>query len=304
MNKNIFRFIIVAIFIISIVGCTSQQKQPEKIKITTSTWVGYAPLLYAYENGELDKLNIELVVTNSLQSSVLMYEKNNYDGICSTQKELQHLNQKQKDDLQKLIPIAIFNRSYGGDVILSNISKEELYDKDYKVIDIFMETNSVNEILFEGFKNLKNWKSKFNIHNINQYNIANLKCDLKKDNPTIIITYEPYATKLKQKGYKLIESTKNDKLLIFDFLNIKNGILNKKEIEQLQIIINRSIEKLIQDPKHFYHDIQSYYQDISYEEFNSSLEEIQLFSKKRKEKMIRLIKTQKVSADTIYIKGQ
>jgi len=288
------------------VACDSKNKEEktvQKIKVVTSNWIGYAPLLYAYEKGELEQLNIELVVTNSLQSSILMYEKNSYDGICSTQKEIEYINNKYQKNIQ-INPIAIFNRSYGGDVILASTSKDILYSKKYEQIDIYLEKDGVNEILFEGFKKLKNWKVDFNVYNMNQYNIAKLELDSSKKIPKVLITYEPYATKLKQKGFHLIESTKNNKLLVFDFLSIKEGTLEKKEINRLQKIVNNSIEKLQSNPKEFYHEIKIYFEDVSYTEFHQSLNEIQLFTNKRKNNMVRLIKKEEVFSNIQYLEEQ
>lgn len=288
------------------VACDSKNKEEktvQKIKVVTSNWIGYAPLLYAYEKGELEQLNIELVVTNSLQSSILMYEKNSFDGICSTQKEIEYINNKYQKNKQ-INPIAIFNRSYGGDVILASTSKDILYSKKYEQIDIYLEKDGVNEILFEGFKKLKNWKVDFNVYNMNQYNIAKLELDSSKKIPKVLITYEPYATKLKQKGFHLIESTKNNKLLVFDFLSIKEGTLEKKEINRLQKIVNNSIEKLQSNPKEFYHEIKIYFEDVSYTEFQQSLNEIQLFTNKRKNNMVRLIKKEEVFSNIQYLEEQ
>lgn len=296
-----FLLLVVFLSIFSITGCSSDKnKRDGKIKIVASNWIGFTPLLYAYEKGKLEALNVEVIVTNSLQSSLIMYEKNNYDGICSTQKELTYLNQNNKDHL----PVIVFDRSYGGDVILSNIPKEELYKNKCKKVDVFLEKNSVNEILFEVFKKLKNWSADFSIIDINQYNISRFEFESNTKVPKLIITYEPHASKLKQKGFYLIESTKNDKFLVFDFLSVKKGSLKKDEIYELQKIVNDSILKLKQDPKSFYETVKIYFGDTSYDEFISSLDQIQFFDRDRKGYMIDLIQKEKVLKKIEYIKEQ
>lgn len=301
MVNKIFKTIIFLLIIFLIGSCISHHEETKKIKIVTSNWIGYAPILYAYEKGELDDLNTELIVSTSLQSSVLMYEKNKYDGICSTKQEIDHINNTEQKNLH-LTPIVIFNRSYGGDVILSDIPKEKLYNDTFKQINVFLEKGSVNEVLFDNFKKMTNLDIKYNIHYINQYNITDLQCDSLT--PKLIITYEPYATKLKEKGFHIIDSTKNDKLLVFDFLSTKEGVFNKSEIKQLQTIINNAILELQNNPKKFFETVKVYFSNISYKEFISSLDEIQLFTKERKEEFLSLIKKENICKKIDFLKEQ
>jgi len=199
-------------------GCIGEKKEVKKNKIVTSNWIGYAPILYAYEIGDLEKLNIELIVSSSLQSSVLMYKKNKLDGICSTKIEIDYINQSENKSLH-ITPISIFNRSYGGDVIF-------------------------------------------------------------------------------------IESTKNDKILVFDFLSVNNNSFTKTQIKKLQNIINKSINTLQNNPKKVFESIKFYYDDITYEEFNTLLTEIKLFSKERKDIFLSLIKKEKICNKQNYLKEQ
>ena len=49
--------------VLSFSSCVEDNK---KIKITTSTWIGYAPLFYAKEKNWLEPLNIKLLNVVSL----------------------------------------------------------------------------------------------------------------------------------------------------------------------------------------------------------------------------------------------
>lgn len=299
VNKFLKDYLIVFIVLL-LSGCTTQNQKPLGVNIVVSNWVGYAPLLYSYEKGDLAKLNIDITVTSSLQTSVLMYEKNRFDGICTTQAELKYLNDKNKESLT---PIVVFNRSYGGDVILSNISPQELYGKKHEKINVFLEKNSVNEVVFNAFLKTKPLDTQYLIHYVDQYNITNINCS-DTLYPKMLVTYEPYASKLKEKGFYLIESTKNDHILIFDFLSIKENSLNQSQIKQLQKILNGSIEKLQTNPKEVYDTVKFYFDEVSYEDFKSSIDEIQLFSKETKTKFLSLIDKEKVYDEVNYLKEQ
>lgn len=302
MKRSLLQIIVTLVLFTLFLGCTKPKENDKTIKIVLSNWVGYAPLIYAYENGDLKNLNIEIIVTTSLQSSVLMYQKNSLDGICSTKKEIEYINEN-IDKKYNLIPISIFDRSYGGDVILSDTPKEELFKNKYPKINVFLEKNSINEVVFDKFKDMTKWDTKYFIHNINQYNLIELNCN-NNIIPKLLISYEPYASKLKQKGFHLIESTKNDKLLVFDFLSIKNNTFKKDQIKELQSIINDSILLLQTDPKTIYKEVKFYYDDISFEEFKNALQTIQLFSKKNKNKFLSLIQQQNLCNNTKYLKEQ
>lgn len=301
--KNKKQIVIIFLTVLALMGCTCKKTDTNKLRVVVSNWVGYSPLIYAYEKGDLDELNMELIVSTSLQASLLMYKKNRYEGICSTQKELNYLNQN-KEKSSHLIPVAVFNRSYGGDVILSNIPKKQLYGKAYKKADVFLEKESISEVLFNDFKKMTRWDTSFNIHYINQYNVTDLNYDIDKNIPKLVVTYEPYATKLRKKGLYLIESTKNDHLLVFDFLSIKRGSLSEEQIKKLQKTINRSIMKLKNNPEEFFDTVKVYFEDVTFDEFKSSLNEIQLFSEQRKNKFLSLIQNGKALDKTDYIKEQ
>lgn len=303
MSNRYIKVLILIFISFLFTSCSTTKDETKKIKIVTSNWIGYAPLLYAYEKGKLDSLNIELIVTNSLQFSAQMFMKNDYDGLCSTQVEYQQVNKKYKKS-QHIYPIAIFNRSYGGDVILSSISKDEYYSNSYKNIDVYMEEGGVNEILFKSLKNLKEENTNFNRININQYNLSNLKLNKTNENIKMIITYEPHASKLKNSGFKVIESTKSDKLLVFDFLSLKEGLLSKKEINILQNIINESIDKFKNNPKEIFDTVGFYFDGLTYDDFSSSIGQIQLFNKDRKINFIKLIEDKKIIEHTKYLKEQ
>jgi NitT/TauT family transport system substrate-binding protein len=294
MHKTgVLTFVFALCCILLFAGCSQKDTNRTK-KIVVSNWIGYMPLLYGYEKGSFDKLGIELIITNSLQTSLQIMEKNKYDGIALTQREYDIINSDKTKRVQ-LIPIALLDRSYGGDAILSNIPKEYLFKNNYNSIKVFLEKESINVLLFEGFKKLKDWgKTKFILQNMNQSNILQLPYISDMADPEIIITYEPYLSQLKKKGLHLIESTKNDKILVFDFLAVRENLFTKKEIIRIQNILYDAVKTLQSDTKEFYQTVKVYLGDMSYEEFRSSLNEMIFVSKENLDSMIKLILKEKI----------
>ena len=141
-------FLILSIFLLT--SCSIQNE--EKLKISTTTWIGYTPLYYAKEKGWLEPLNIKLLNVVSLSENMYLYKAGNSDAYVGTQYEY---NVLKKDNL---IPIIMFDKSNGGDIVMSNYSVNDLLKTDSK-IDVYLEMDSINSIVFDDF--------------IKQYNLSN-----------------------------------------------------------------------------------------------------------------------------------
>jgi len=101
-------------------SCSSEKQ--EKLEISTTTWIGYSPLFYAKEKVWLKPLNIKLMHVSSLSENMYLYQAGNADAYVGTQYEYNMLIKKEPS----LIPVMLFDRSNGGDVVMSNLSIEEL----------------------------------------------------------------------------------------------------------------------------------------------------------------------------------
>ncbi len=104
---------ILAILIFS--SCSEAEKKPPLV-LSTDTWVGAAPLYYAHSMGWLEEANIQMLQTDSIDENLEHYNSGAADIITGTAHEYRRLKTSHPD----LIPIIIYDRSYGGDVILSN----------------------------------------------------------------------------------------------------------------------------------------------------------------------------------------
>ena len=263
------KFVFLLFVVLSFSSCVEDNK---KIKITTSTWIGYAPLFYAKEKNWLEPLNIKLLNVVSLSENMYIYKAGNADAFVGTQYEYNFLLQEDKT----LIPIIIFDKSNGGDMILSNLTLDEL-SKTNKDIDAYLEIDSLNSILLNDFIRSNNLQDKkINYINEDQSNISRLKAN-EINNPTIIVTYTPYNNILEKNYFRELSSTKkSDDLLIIDGMYVKKDFYyeNKETFVKLKKLVDDSIINLQNNPKEFYNTVKPYLTNISYEEFLSSLNDI------------------------------
>lgn len=263
------KFVFLLFVVLSFSSCVEDNK---KIKITTSTWIGYAPLFYAKEKNWLEPLNIKLLNVVSLSENMYLYKAGNADAFVGTQYEYNFLLQEDKT----LIPIMIFDKSNGGDMILSNLTLDEL-SKTNKDIDAYLEIDSLNSILLNDFIRSNNLQDKkINYINEDQSNISRLKAN-EINNPTIIVTYTPYNNILEKNYFRELSSTKkSDDLLIIDGMYVKKDFYyeNKETFVKLKKLVDDSIINLQNNPKEFYNTVKPYLTNISYEEFLSSLNDI------------------------------
>ena len=267
MIKNFIFLIFIILFFNS-----CEFNNNKKIKISITTWIGYTPLLYAKEKDWLDPLNIRLVNVVSLSENVNIYKSGNSDAYVGTQYEYKLLHEQNKN----LIPIMIFNKSNGGDAILSNLSIYKLIKSD-EVIDAYLEIDSVNSMLLEDFLKSNNLQNRIiNYINEDQSNISRLNA---KDtlNPTIITTYIPYNKILENNSFIELSSTKNNSnLLVIDAMYTTQDFYykNKETFIELKKLVDKAIENLKNNPKEFYETVSPYLVNTSYEDFISSIDTI------------------------------
>lgn len=249
----------------------------KKIKISTTTWIGYTPLFYAKEKKWLEPLDIKLLNVVSLSENMYLYKAGNSHVYVGTQYEYNSLYKEDKT----LTPIMIFDKSNGGDVILSNLSIEQL-SKTNKTIDVYLEIDSINSIILDDFLKSNHLENrKINYINDDQLNISRLKA-VDMENPTIIVTYVPYNNILENNSFVELTSTRNnDNLLVIDAMYTKENFYyeNKETFIKLKKLIDKAIINLQNNPQEFYETVKPYLIDTNYEEFLASLNDIIWFNK-------------------------
>lgn len=270
MGSNNFMYKVFFIFFLTLFLASCSTQTEKQLKISATTWIGYTPLFYAKAKGWLEPLNIKLINVSSLSENMSVYKAKKSDIYVGTQYEFNHLQDT------SIVPIFMFDRSNGGDIVMSNYSIQELQDTN-KPIDAYLEIDSINSTLLEDFLARYRLTEK-KIHYINKDQTLIAALTTKKiRNPSLLITYIPYNIKLEKNGFKEIASTKNNlNLLVIDAMFTSKKVLsnNKARLLKLKEIINTSITNLQKDPKEFHLSIKPYLLNVSYEEFKDHLNDI------------------------------
>jgi NitT/TauT family transport system substrate-binding protein len=258
------------VLILSLTSCSSNE--PERLKISATTWIGYTPLFYAKEKGWLKPLNIKLLNVSSLSENMYLYEAGNSDAYVGTQYEYSLLVKKDPT----LMPIMMFDRSYGGDIVMSNTTIEALQNSN-DMIDAYLELDSINITILKDFIRQHGLKQeRINYINMDQAHISILQAKaMKRD--TLIVTYIPYDTDLKEDGFMEVASTKESlDLLVVDalFTTEKTFQNHREQFLALNTLVQKALFALEHDPKEFYEAIKPYILELSYEDFRASLSDI------------------------------
>jgi NitT/TauT family transport system substrate-binding protein len=285
MLKNLkVILMIIMIALAGLTGCSSQPEPP--IKLIANSWIGYSPLFYAKEKGWLKPLNIELSTVVSLGESIMTYKTGHFNGLAGTQYEFAKL-QKQNANL---VPIIMFDRSNGGDMVMSNLSINSL-KKTTESVDVYLEINSINSAVFKDFIKAHELENKtFNF--INKDPLKTL-AQIKQSpitQPLIIVTYSPYNFELSKHGLNIIASTKNiEDILVVDALYVKKSCLteHKAHFIKLKQLINQAIQDLHTNPRDYYEKVKPYLENSSYEEFSASLNQIEWLNSELSEPLIK-----------------
>lgn len=254
----------------TIIACSPQQKPP--LKIVTNSWIGYAPLYYARQKGLLKPLNINLVNVVSLGESRQLYETGLAMAFTGTQYE--YFQSYKKD--RALMPVMMFDRSNGGDMVLANRDLQALKNTD-KTLQAYLEMDSVNRVLLKDFLTQNGLAGKrIHYNNMDQARISTLHSQ-PGDAPMIIVTYIPYNQTLLKQGFQELASTRNNQnLLIVDALYTSQQVFkqHKQQFIDLKKIVDVSIAAIDKDPKDFYQTVKSFIDNPGYQTFLSGLKDI------------------------------
>jgi NitT/TauT family transport system substrate-binding protein len=268
--------------ILTLGGCSSK---PEPLKLIANAWIGYSPLFYAKEMGWLDDHNIHLSTVVSLGESMHIYESARMDAFTGTQYEFNQL--QQKDPF--LTPVIMFNRSNGGDMVMSSHSLETLKAAT-QPIDVYLEINSVNYLVFRDFIQFYQLQNQpFNFINHDQLKIQAILQNQTQRPPSLVVTYVPYNHQLEKLGFKTLSSTADHSaLLVVDALYTSESTLNRQmeQFKALKQLVDRAIADLHKDPRSYYEKVSPYLENNSFEEFQTGLESIEWLNQDLSDKLL------------------
>ncbi|MFK5881215.1 MAG: ABC transporter substrate-binding protein [Sulfurospirillum sp.] len=278
--------IFLIISVVLLFGGCFDNTQKKELKISTNSWIGYAPLFYASKKGYLKDLDIKLVINVSLAESADVYSIGKADMVTTTQHEYYSIKNTQND----IVPLILIDRSYGGDMILSNVDINTL--KKANKIYAYLEIDSINsEILKDFIKNNSIDENKMEFINQDQAKMQDIKNS--KNRAIVIVTYSPYDVFLKKKSFKEVISTRDmDSIIVIDALCGTQSLYKKerKRLEKLKKIIDKSIGEIQKDKLKSYNIISPFLNDISYKEYIKALKNIKWINKPSKELLIHIKK--------------
>lgn len=256
----------------------------KEIKIAINSWIGYAPLFYAEETGELDKLGIKLITNVSLAEASDIFEVGKADLVTTTQHEYLSLKNSRED----ILPVILIDRSNGGDMVLSNKSLDKL--KKSEEITAYLEIDSINsEVLKSFLKHHQLNDKKITYINKDQAQISNLH---NENEAMLIVTYTPYNTILQANGFQELASTKNlDALVVIDAIcaREKTYKTDKESLIALKKVLDKSIQKIQDEPQTVYKKVAKYLNNITYSEFLDSLNTIKWINKNPSPELLQKI---------------
>jgi NitT/TauT family transport system substrate-binding protein len=266
--KKLFLVIITVFFL----GCENKKE----INLAANEWIGYAPLFYANEMGWLKKENIRLIRTVSLGESLDLFKNGLVNAFAGTQYEYMQVK-------NKVVPVILLDKSYGGDVVVSNRSLNEL--KKASKIDVYLEMDSVNYLLLQYFaKRFGFDMKKFNLINLDQQEISKKHFGNK---PVIVVTYSPYDLIYLKKGFKKLADSQVKGLLIVDAIYIDREC-GPKRLYGLKAYIDRAIYEIKNNPKKVFSVIKNYYPNYDFDDFKLGLQKIRWINNPDKEVLSQL----------------
>ncbi len=270
--------IFLIIFIIFLFNGCFDSAQEKELKISTNSWVGYAPLFYAKEKGYLKDLNIKLIINVSLAEAMDVYSVGRADMVTTTQHEYYSIKRSQNN----IVPLVLIDRSYGGDMILSNVSITALKNADK--IFAYLEIDSINSDILRDFIKANSIDEK-KIVFIDKDQAQMQDIENIKNSAIIIVTYSPYNVKLEKSGFKEIASTKGlDSMMVIDALcgTIDFRKQESKRLKQLKKVIDKSIKEVQKNTKVSYRVVSPFLSNISYSEYLKALQKIKWINKPSK----------------------
>ena len=268
MKKNLL--ILSALLLLSLANVSAKE-----LTISTNSWIGYTPLFYANEKGYLKKLDIKLITSHTLAQAADLYMNKKADMVTTTQHEYYAI----KRAGHSIIPVILFDRSNGADLVLSNKSIKELQKANH--IEAYLKTNSINREVLKEFLNHYNLNHK-ELTLINKEPKEIIQLQPKKDKNMLIVTFIPYNESLQKNGFRELASTKESSVLIVvDALCTNQKTLNndKKRLYELKKIIDKSISEIQNNKKASYTLVKDYLDGLSYAEYIHALNLIKWINK-------------------------
>lgn len=217
MLVNAIKIVSIMFFLLTLSGCFSEEKS---LKVATLQWIGYESIYQAEEFGWLDK-NVKLVKGNIPSDSLRRILSGEVDAATMTMEDVILARAKGVE----LIIVAVLDISAGADVVLS---KKSILDvTQLKGKRIGSEKSALASLIL--IKTLE--KAGLQESDVTVLDLAPPEqLDAwKKDEVDVVITYEPYASKLFEEKANYILSSRELPEMIFDVLAVRTDRIEGRE---------------------------------------------------------------------------
>lgn len=266
----------------------------DEIRISSNPWVGFTPFIYAQEKGWLHDTPFHFVWQVDLTENVRLFERGFTQGFTATQYEMLHARNH-----NRLKPVFLIDRSDGADVILSNRTLSELAAAKTPV-SVYLERGSLQSDLFHAFvREYRLDGVKFELLNSAQKSMTLL---LPGAGPIILVSYAPYASQIRDNGFRMIASTRTLKSFnVIDALFVNKDIISgeRNQFIKLKRIYVRGVRAFQQDPKGYYETIHGYLEGQTFHQFMQSTQEIEWFVDPPGDKVLSQLNAQGIATDQL-----
>ncbi len=289
--RNTLALLLVLIWSLLLGGCNT--KTSERLRIAVNPWVGFTPLAYAQQKGWLDEKQIKLLWVVGLEESIKLYRQGLADGFAGTQYEY-----RAAGGPDTLRPLFFFDRSFGADVFLSNMTLEQLRQSER--IDVYLEVTGLNNDLLQAFASQYGLRNEtFLRHASDPESMSALR---PGNTPTLLIAYEPYATAIAAHGFNTVASTRTlTGAMVVDalWINAQQADANAQALRVLKGVVDRAVNDLRDNPREFYETVRGYLKDQSFEAFEQSLGGIQWLNRELPPEVSQFLKARGIAPDRL-----
>lgn len=230
-------------------------------------------------------------MVNSVSLGESMYVYN--AGSANTFTGTQHEFIKQRAAKADLIPVLLFDRSYGGDAIMANRPEKAILSSD-EPVQTYLELDSINEdLLYHYLKKHALPKERFTFRNRTQDEIVQMKAS-DFSSPVMIITYDPYNFQLQRQGFQSIADTRTDsELVVIDALYVSSELYhrNRETFQKLDTLVAKALKALRDDPKEYYQTVKPYLDNPSYDEFTHMVHNIRWIHRSKDPVLLKQLET-------------
>ncbi|MDH5392932.1 MAG: ABC transporter substrate-binding protein [Gammaproteobacteria bacterium] len=217
----------VVFVMLNTLSCSDTRHAP--LKLGTTVWVGYEPLYLGREKGFVDKKEIKLVELLSATQVMNAFRNKTIDIAALTMDEVLILAEEKFD----LMVFLVLDASNGGDAVIANNKYSHFAQLKSKKIGY--ENTAVGAYMLSRALDKHNMKS--GEVNLVSMNVNETERALLNEHVDAVVTFEPAKSRLIEKGFKEVFSSREIPNEILDVLIIRKELVDSEE-DRLQRLVD------------------------------------------------------------------